>query len=259
MLYANRPSDEVDSHSISGDGRLTGRTAVVTGAGSGIGKALTIALSQRGVRVCAVGRNLVNLAATVAAAEQSAPARSFSIDVTAEGQFQPLLEHLNRIGRLHILIHCAGVIRQGPMEESLIEDLDLQYATNVRAPYLLTQRLLPLLALARGQIVFINSSVGLTAKHPQFGQYAATKHALKAVADSLREEVNSRGIRVLSVYPGRTATPLQRTLYEQQEALYRPEILLQPEDIASVVVHALTLPPTAEVTDLCLRPLQKSY
>jgi len=136
--------------------------------------------------------------------------------------------------------------------------LDLQYSTNVRAPYLLTQRLLPLLITSRGQIVFINSSVGLAANRPNIGQYAATKHALKALAESLREEVNPKGVRVLSAYLGRTATPMQEALFRAEGNTYHPETLLQPEDVASMIVHALMLPSTAEVTDINIRPMRKS-
>ena len=90
------------------------------------------------------------------------------------------------------------------------------------------------------------------------GQYAATKHALKAVADSLRDEVNSDGVRVLSIFAGRTATPMQETIYRLENKAYDAQLLLQPEDIASVVIHALTLPRTAEATDIHIRPLVKS-
>lgn len=145
------------------------------------------------------------------------------------------------------------------MEGARAEDLDVQYATNVRAPYVLTQRLLPLLIAAHGQVVFINSSAGLTAKRPEVGQYAATKHALKAIADSLREEVNPKGVRVLSMYLGRTATPMQEALCRQEGGSYDPEVLLQPGDVASVLVQTLLLPAAAEVTDISIRPMRKSY
>jgi NADP-dependent 3-hydroxy acid dehydrogenase YdfG len=107
----------------------------------------------------------------------------------------------------------------------------------------------------RGQIVFINSSVGLRAR-AGVGQYAATKHALKALADSLREEVNASGVRVISVYPGQTASPMQADLYEAAQKIYTPERLLQASDVAEVVVCALSLPRSAEVTDIALRPMQ---
>jgi short-subunit dehydrogenase len=87
--------------------------------------------------------------------------------------------------------------------------------------------------------VFINSTAGLTAS-ANVAQYAATKHALRAIADSLREELNPDGVRVVSVYPGRTATPLQARLHTLEGRDYRPDRLAQPEDVASVVMSALT-------------------
>ena len=239
-------------------GSLTGRIAVVTGASSGIGRAVAVALSHEGARVCAIGRNPITLAETVVAAQEYSQVTGFQVDLTLEDDLQMPLRHLKEIGSLDILIHCAGVIQQDVMEHARVQDLDLQYSTNVRAPYLLTQRLLPLLMAARGQIVFINSSVGLTAKRPDIGQYAATKHALKAIADSLREEVNPKGVRVLTLYLGRTATPMQEAIFRQERREYHPEALLQPEDVASVVIYALKLPPMAEVTDISIRPMRKT-
>jgi NADP-dependent 3-hydroxy acid dehydrogenase YdfG len=245
--------------SIHSTGQLTGRVAVVTGASSGVGRAIALALARQGAELCAVGRNSNALEETVAAARRFSPATTFPLDLTVEENLQTLLRHLEeKAGKVDILVHSAGVIHQDLMERARIEDLDLQYATNVRAPYLVSQRLLPFLARARGQIVFINSSVGLAVKRPEVGQYAATKHALKAIADSLREEVNPKGIRVLTLYLGRTATPMQQALFQQDGREYNPGTLLQPEDVASVVVHALMLPSTAEVTDISIRPMTKS-
>ena len=109
----------------------------------------------------------------------------------------------------------------------------------------------------RGQVVFVNSSSGVTAK-PSSAQYDATKHALKAIADSLRCEVNPLGIRILSVYLGKTATDMQERIHDFHGKPYRPELLLQPCDVASVVMNALSLPPTAEVTDIHIRPMIKT-
>ena len=155
-----------------------------------------------------------------------------------------------------MLVHGAGTIALGDLGSAPIEDLDRQYAANVRAPYLLTRALLPSLRATQGEVVFINSSAGLTAR-AGIAQYAATKHALKAIADSLREEVNPEGVRVLSVYPGRTATPLQARVHAEEGKAYLPERLVQPDDVASVVLNALTLPRSAEVTDVVVRPRLK--
>ena len=160
----------------SKEASIAGRLAVVTGASSGIGRAIALALSRQGVQLCVVGRNPITLAETAAAAQQFSEVTDFQIDLTVEENLQPLLRHVERkAGRLDMLIHSAGVVHNDPMECARVEDLDLQYATNVRAPYMLTQLLLPMLTTARGQIVFINSRAGLTARRPEVGQYAATK------------------------------------------------------------------------------------
>jgi NAD(P)-dependent dehydrogenase (short-subunit alcohol dehydrogenase family) len=235
---------------------LAGRTAVVSGASSGIGRALVVALSREGARVYALGRNHAALADTVAAAQHGTQVSALPVDLTVEGDLQGLLRHLEGAGSLDILIHCAGAICQAPMGCARAEDFDLQFSINVRAPYRMTQLLLPLVIAARGQIVFINSSVGLAATRPDIGQYAATKHALRAIADSLREEVNPKGVRVLSAYLGRTATPMQKAIVETEGKIYCPETLLQPEDVASTILHTLMLPPTAEVTEIIIRPMR---
>ncbi|MBV9131454.1 MAG: hypothetical protein JO318_02085 [Chloroflexi bacterium] len=82
---------------------------------------------------------------------------------------------------------------------------------------------------------------------------------MKALADSLRQEINVDGVRVLNVFLGRVATPRQEKIYSGQEWTYQPELLLQPEDVAAMVLAALSLPRTAEVTELNIRPAIKSY
>jgi NADP-dependent 3-hydroxy acid dehydrogenase YdfG len=163
---------------------------------------------------------------------------------------------VDRFQRLDVLVHCAGLIVEGTIARAAIREFDLQWQTNVRAAYYISQLLLPQLEKHKGQIVFINSSVGIAARGG-IGQYAATKHALKAIADSLRDEVNKAGIRVLSVFLGRTATRMQEMIHAREGKQYRPESLLQPEDVAETVVGALRISRTAEITDIHIRPMQK--
>lgn len=237
---------------------LTDQVAVITGASSGIGKAIALALAAQGVMLCLVGRNLATLEKVAESARVSTPrARCYQADLTVDDDIRELTACLQKDSHsIDLLIHSAGVIAQGQLESSPIEDFDWQYRTNVRAPYTLTQALLPMLKSRRGQIVFINSSVGLNARG-NVGQYAATKHALKAIADSLREEVNADKVRVLSVFLGRTASSMQAAVHAMESRAYHPELLLQPEDVAAVIVSALSLPWTAEVTDISIRPMRK--
>ena len=100
----------------------------------------------------------------------------------------------------------------------------------------------------------MNSSV-IQRAIPALGQYSSSKFALKGLADSLREEVNPYGIRVLSIYPGKTATSMQEKIFLENGNSYRPESLLQPEDISDIIICSLTLPRTAEVTEIYIRPM----
>ena len=132
------------------------------------------------------------------------------------------MENLSKqLDGLDVLIHCAGAYSRGDLQTASVEEFDRLYRTNVRVPYLLTQSLLPMLKRRKGQIVFINSSQGLHARQG-VGQFAATQHALKAIADSLRDEANSDGVRVFSVYPGRTATPRMEAIYRLEGREYKP-------------------------------------
>lgn len=237
---------------------LGNKVAVVTGAGQGIGKAITEELASNNTIVYAVDRNGKALEAV--AKSVSADVNHVLPEIVDLASDDNLYKLVNKVqsqyNRLDILIHCAAEYRSGMIADSPVKDLDDQYRTNVRSIYLLTQLLLPLLKAHNGQIVFMNSSQGMNAR-PGHSQYAATKHALKAFADSLRNEVNPHGVRVLSVFAGRTATPLMKMICEMEGSPFEPEKLLQPEDIASVVINALALPKTAEVTDLSIRPLVK--
>lgn len=231
------------STSTSGALPLGGQVALVTGASSGIGQAITWALAAGGATVCAIGRNRPALAKTAQGGPRPEPAVvPLPMDLhSLESSERARRFVAAEFGRLDILVHSAAVMHLARLRDASAHDFDLQYEVNLRAPYALTQALLGLLKTSRGQIVFVNSSSGLTAARPEVAQYAACKHGLKAIADAIRHDVNGDGIRVLTVYPGRTATPLQAALHNAEGKPYRPELLLQPSDVAAIVLSALVL------------------
>jgi NADP-dependent 3-hydroxy acid dehydrogenase YdfG len=233
--------------------------AVVTGASAGIGRAVALELATAGASVWLLARRADVLGEVAAEARAAGGcAQPFPLDLGRDEDLARFHGELRARGaELDILVHSAGMHALGPVAEAPVAELDAQYRANVRAPYSLTQLLLPMLRARQGQVVFVNSSVGLQAR-AQVGPFAATQHALRALADALRDEVNADGVRVLSVYPGRTATPRQAAIHAKEGKPYHPERLMQPEDVAAVVVHALTIKRTAEVTDISIRPMQKS-
>ena|SRR5580765_6832946 len=238
---------------------LQNQIGLITGATGGIGRAIASSLAATGITLGLAGRDSSSLETLVCQIRRLyVRAESFRADISREEDVRFLASEVrNKFGACDVLVHAAGVFRMGPISQAPAEELDELYRTNVRGPYALTQAILPMLVARRGQIVFINSSAGLAAR-AGVGAYAASKHALKAIADSLRAEVNPLGVRVISVYPGRTATAQQETIHEQEGKPYQPDRLLQPEDIARTVLNALTMPRTAEVTDINIRPMQKS-
>lgn len=234
-------------------GSLAGRLAVVTGASSGIGRAIAEELAGRGASICLVGRRPETLRAIGPRMDGGAHKLIYQIDLAVDAEIESLPANLLRdCGEVDILVHSAGIISLAAMEQASIEDFDRQIHINLRAPYLMTRALLPQLKSRRGQIVFINSSAGVSGV-PGSGAYSVSKHGLKGLADSLRAEVNGQ-VRVTSVFTGTTATPMQQSLHAAKGHAYVPESLIQPEDVASVVAHLLTLARTVEVTDIHMRP-----
>lgn len=225
-------------------------TAIVTGATGSIGGAIVSRLYQSGYNVCALGTDPDRL--TALARCRIHPCH---VDLSDEHAIMRwVYEFADQPA--DVLVHGAGVIRLNGIPNASLEAFDRQYRVNVRAPFQLTKLLLPHLTAARGQVVFLNSTVGLRAS-ANGSQYGASKHALRALADSLRDEVNGLGIRVLSVYLGRTASAMQEAVCRSEGKPYCPASLIQPEDVAQMVTAALALPYTAEVTDLSIRPMRK--
>jgi short-subunit dehydrogenase len=232
--------------------------AVVTGSSSGIGRAVAGALAAEGMSLCLTGRDSRRLEQ---AAREVGPRAARVVvhggDLSQDPAIRGLVERVSAdLGRLDVLVHCAGALRLGDIETAGWDDLDEHYRVNLRAPFLLTKGFLPLLKESRGQVVFVNSSAGLSAGVDN-ALYAATKRALASLAGSLRDHVNQYGVRVLSVFPGRTATPMQKAVHEAEGRPYDPASLLQPGDVADVILAALALPRTAEVTDVMMRPMRK--
>jgi short-subunit dehydrogenase len=238
---------------------LKNKNALITGATSGIGEAIAGILAQSNVNLCLTGRNEQKLN-QIKKGLNHLPVKTevLKADLAMEDQLKGITDfYADHFSTLDILIHNAGVIITGPVEKASVGDLKMQFNVNYLAPYLLTQSLLPMIRKSKGQIVFINSSA-IQRPMGNLAQYASSKYALKGLADSLREEINAYGIRVLTIYPGKTATSMQEKLHHENNKSYQPKKLLQPEDIAITILNAIQLPITAEITEIFIRPMQKS-
>ena len=229
------------------------KLAIVTGATSGIGAAIGQTLSAAGTRVFLVGRNPQKLAAAARRIPPRGRAGTAAADLRSLADIKRLLGEVSRrFPRVDMLVHCAGEYHWSEPGSLDCDNFDLMFEVNVRAPYLLTQGLTPLLERAQGQVIFLNSSVVKSAGQG-VAVYKATQHAVQGFTDSLRQDLNRRGIRVSSLFPGRTATPRMRRIYAREGKPYNPARLLSARDVAHVVLALTQLPPRLEITDVHLR------
>lgn len=238
---------------------FTNRVAVITGASRGVGAAIARRLASLGADTILAGRDLERLSEVRNdIAEGGGSVEIMSLDLAEPESVESLAESILRLTpAVDILVNCGGHYSRGQFLTTSEDELRRLLEVNLIGTFSLTRKLLPSLIASRGDIVFINSSI-VNFDGKGAGHYAASRHAMKGLTDALRAEVNELGVRVLSVYPGRTATPGQREIHRLENKPYRPDRLLQADDVAQATVSCLLLPPTAEVTEIRIRPRFKA-
>lgn len=225
-------------------------TIVLTGAGSGIGQLLAQRLTERGDRLVLVARDAMRAADLQA---QHPGAIAIVADLARPESIAAAVAASVLPDEVDAIVHAAGIVDLGHVADLTVQSWQDQLAVNLVSPAELTRLLLPRVRAARGQVLFVNSGAGLTA-HPRWAAYAASKHGLKALADALRGEEAAHGVRVTTVYPGRTATPMQAQVHAQEGAPYDPDAWIQPASVVTAVLTALDLPRDAVITDLSVKP-----
>jgi NAD(P)-dependent dehydrogenase (short-subunit alcohol dehydrogenase family) len=217
---------------------LDGKVAVVTGASSGIGTAVAEAMSEAGAKVVLTGRDEARLRAC---AERCSGSRVVVADLLEDDAPAWIVaETIDAFGALNVIVHSAGLFWPRPFAETPLEELDLQWRVNVRAPYALTQAALPHLG-SDGVVIFVSSIAGQVA-FPNSGAYCATKGAIEQLTKALSVELAATGLRVNAIAPGNIHTPMNERFFESAE-YERSMIERTPfgrvgvvEDIASVAV-----------------------
>ena len=220
---------------------LAGKTALVTGASQGIGRAIALALAAQGARVLLAARNTEKLAAVAAeVAVAGGEAHSYALDVSDEASIKSAAKAaIAAFGGVDILVNNAGITRDGLMMRMKRADWDAVLNTNLTGAFLLTQALVPSMTKARwGRIVNITSVVGQTGQAGQVN-YAASKAALIGFTRSLAREVASRSITVNAVAPGFIETAMTHILTEDQKNSFLASVPLgrvgTDEDVAQAV------------------------
>lgn len=225
-------------------------THLITGAGSGIGAVVAERLLERGDEVWLLARNAKRAAELRA---RFPKAQTLVGDLADPAKISWAFGHQTLPIELDSLLHIAGVVELGPIGDTPVKVWNDTLAVNLVAPAELTRLLLPQLRQSRGHVVFVNSGAGLNA-HAEWGSYAASKFGLRALADSLRAEEHPGGVGVTTVYPGRTATPMQQKVHQQEGREYDPTRYIAPESVATAILTALDLPRDAEITEITVRP-----
>lgn len=231
----------------------TPRTALVTGATEGIGKATALALGEAGWQVGVCARTATRVDATLTQLRAAGiRASGRPADVSDPAQVGVLVTHIEKeLGPIDALVNNAGILVGKHFLELSLEEWDRTMATNVRSLFVVTRAVLPgMLERQRGTVINVaslagrNGFVGGTA-------YAASKHAVLGFSRSLMLETRKQGIRVMAICPGSVATGML-----ENQPLLRADAdrILMPEDVARMIVTSLELPARALVSELDVRP-----
>jgi NADP-dependent 3-hydroxy acid dehydrogenase YdfG len=224
---------------------LEGKVIIITGVSKGIGLATAEALLEACAIVAGWGRTKPQL--------ENPGFHFFSTDVqnqeSVEEAYRQTTEALGTdiVG----LINNAGVGIAGKFEEQKVEDWHTMFRTNVDGIFYCTRLVLPeMKRMGIGHIVNISSIAGLTGVEEMSG-YCATKHAVRGISQSLYKEVRNYGVKVTCIYPG----SVQTNFFDNIDSVTANENMMQPEDIASTILHVLQSPPNYHHVDIEVRPL----
>jgi NAD(P)-dependent dehydrogenase (short-subunit alcohol dehydrogenase family) len=241
---------------------LTGKTALVTGASRGIGRAIALRLAELGARLLLVARDQTALAKAQQDIIHLATTENvldvLPCDLASVSEIAALASRIEAGGGCDILINAAGIGRIGaPLHEMPVEDFDAILATNLRAPFLLMRAVVPhMIARGGGEIVNISSLAG-QGPLANGAAYSASKWALNGLSYSVAEELRAHNIRVSVVAPGSVNTGFGSGGQSSAGRVKDPGKMLQPEDVANVVAMLVTQPSQSFISEVRMRPTRK--
>jgi NADP-dependent 3-hydroxy acid dehydrogenase YdfG len=252
-------------------GKLTDKVAVVTGGGSGVGKAVAAVFLREGAKVVIAGRDAQKLAAAghelmteavnATGGGQSCDLMGVPTDVGKADQCRALIESATQgYGRVDILVNNAGTnIKERTIRELTPEAWDMMVAANLNGAFYCTKAVLPQMFERKdGVVVNVVSVAGKRANPLGGAAYVAAKFGMGGLGIALSNEEKDSGVRVSNIYPGEIDTPIlvarPRPVTEEQRAL-----ILKPEDVAEAVLFVATLPPRVSVPELVIKPTSQMY
>lgn len=240
---------------------LSGKNVLLIGGGSGMGKASALEIARNGARVLIAGRNLEALNLTISKSEVPEKISAKETDVTDRLSLDELFDWFDKeIGELDFLIHAAGInVAERSMQELKPKDWDRLIQINLTGSYNVMRLTLERMRLRkRGLIILINSVAGKRSVPLGGIGYNASKFGMTGLGMGLAEEEKGNGIRVTNIYPGEVNTPIlnNRKVPPTQE---HKESILQPDDVASVILKICQLPERVHIPELVIKPAQQSF
>ncbi len=235
---------------------MGGKVAVVTGASRGIGFAISKKFIENGMKVYMVSRNrerLEDAARRIRGSSDEGYPVAIPADVSNEENVKRVFSYvMERENVLDVLVNNAGVIVVKPFLETSLEDLRKVFSVNVEGTFLCSKEAFRIMREQRsGCIVNIASAAGLRG-YPNQSVYVASKHAILGLTKVLAQEGKEYNIRVIAVSPAGVRTDMMKAIQPYRPDL-KPENLIEPEDVAEVVVFVVALPEKAEIDNVVIR------
>jgi len=229
---------------------MKNKVAIITGASTGIGKHISIELSKNDYTVILISRN-INKLNNVKDIIDNLGKKCIIIesDISKESSIECVFKELSSFNNIDILINNAGLGIFNKIDNTSYQDWDIQMNTNLKASFMMTKNIVPLMKKKNsGKIVFINSVAGLKG-YPYSSAYVASKYGLRGFASSIREELREYNIKVISIHPGAIDTPF----WNEIKGDFPREKMLSPIDVSKSIVGAVLSPDNVVQEELIIR------
>tara|TARA_Y100001970_G_C14202589_1_gene842006 strand:+ start:927 stop:1634 length:708 start_codon:yes stop_codon:yes gene_type:complete len=229
---------------------MKNKVAIITGASTGIGKHISIELSKNDYTVILISRN-INKLNNVKDIIDNLGKKCIIIesDISKESSIECVFKELSSFNNIDILINNAGLGIFNKIDNTSYQDWDIQMNTNLKASFMMTKNIVPLMKKKNsGKIVFINSVAGLKG-YPYSSAYVASKYGLRGFASSIREELREYNIKVISIHPGAIDTPF----WNEIKGDFPREKMLSPIDVSKSIVGAVLSPGNVVQEELIIR------
>jgi short-subunit dehydrogenase len=232
----------------------TKRTALITGASSGIGKATALAFANAGFDLALVGRSQERLAAVAAAAQTAGvTANTYILDLTEVDRVADRVRAIvSDVGQIDVLVNNAGIAYTNAIADTPLADWQKTIDLNLTSVFQCIQGVLPQMRQQKSGMIINISSIAGKQVFPNWGLYSVTKFGLMALNQAVATEERANGIRVTAICPGSVNTPLWDT--DTVSADFDRSVMLTPEVVAASILHAALTPTGAVIEELTLMP-----